>query len=239
MKIIDVEAWDRKTPYNNFIRYTNPVFSLSARLDVSTVYERSKRMGRSFFADFLFLVTVSLNRVEGLRLRINDKGEVVLYDQIAPSFIVMQENGVIATCRTEFTLDYEAFYQTVRRDLEKKAKMEAVQEEFNRKEEPDVFYSTCLPWLDFVSMSNPYHYEDASATSIPRLSWGKFVEESDGRRRLTFDIAAHHALLDGKAICDGFAVMSAALAKGDAFFESPKEVLDEICASLGIKDHLS
>ena len=238
MKIIDIEAWDRKTPYKNFVRYTNPIFSLAARLDVEAVYRRSKRTGRSFFADFLFLVTASLNRVESLRLRINEKGEVVLYDQIAPSFIVMQENGVIATCRTEFTLDYEAFYQTVRRDLEKKARLESVQEEFNRKEEPDVFYTTCLPWLDFVSMSNPYHYEDASASSIPRLSWGKFVEESDGHRRLTFDIAAHHALLDGKAICDGFAVMSAALEEADAFYEDPKSVLDAICHKLGIQDKL-
>ena len=89
-----------------------------------------------------------------------------------------------------------------------------------------------LPILQF-----PLDFEDASASSIPRLSWGKFVEEN-GRRRLTFDIAAHHALLDGKALCDGFAVMSAALEKGDAFFENPKGVLDEICASLGIYDKL-
>ena len=237
MKIIDIATWDRKTPYENFVRYTNPIFSLSARLDVTNVYKRSKEKGRSFFADFLFLVAASLNRIEGLRLRIDEKGQVVLYDQITPSYIVMQENGVIATCRTSFTLDYEDFYTRVREDLAKKAAMTEVQPEFNRKEEPSVFYTTCLPWLDFVSMSNPYHFEDASASSIPRLSWGKFVEEN-GRRRLTFDIAAHHALLDGKALCDGFAVMSAALEKGDAFFEDPKGVLDEICASLGIYDKL-
>ena len=238
MKIIDVEAWDRKVPYKNFVRYNNPIFSLAARLDVTSVYERSKRTGRSFFSDFLFLVTASLNRVESLRLRMDNEGRVVLYESIDPSFIVMQENGVIATCRTPFTEDYEAFYQAVREGISRKSSMEDVIEEFNSKDAtPDVFYSTCLPWLDFVSMSNPYHYEDVAASSIPRLSWGKFVDEG-GRRRLTFDIAAHHALLDGKAICDGFAVMSAVLEKGDAFFEAPKESLDEICASLGIFDKL-
>ncbi|MBP3437693.1 MAG: hypothetical protein J6K61_07320 [Clostridia bacterium] len=236
MKVIDIETWDRKTPYQNFVRYTDPIFSLSSRLDVTDLYNFVKKEGHSFFTDFLFLVATCLNRVEDFRLRINEEGQVVLFDHIHPNYIVMQENGVIATCRSRFTEDYKTFYAQAREDTERTAKGVA-QEKFNRTNENDVFYISCLPWLDFVSVTNPYHFDDVPASTIPRLAWGKYVEEN-GRKRLTFDIAVHHALLDGKAVCDGFSLMSAALSRCEEFFASPTATLDKMCEELRIKSHL-
>ena len=59
----------------------------------------------------------SLNSLEEFRLRIL-KGEVVLYDVINPSYIVMSDSGVILTCRSEMRDNYAEFYANVRNDIE-------------------------------------------------------------------------------------------------------------------------
>ena len=51
---------------------------------------------------------------------------------------------------------------------------------------------------------------DPESSSIPRLTWGKYADEN-GRKKMTFDIAAHHALLDGEPICRAFIKIQNAL----------------------------
>ena len=43
MKEIDVATWKRKAPYENFVNYSNPVFSMTVRLDVTKLVEYSKQ----------------------------------------------------------------------------------------------------------------------------------------------------------------------------------------------------
>lgn len=216
MKIIDVNSWKRKIPYENFIKYSNPIFSLSTRLDVTLLCKRCKEKGTSFFADFLWLVMKCLNGVEELRLRIYG-GNVVLYDVVHPSYIVLSDDGVIQTCRTGLRGDYAQFYKKVREDISATKKYGSGKGRFNEKETNDTFYFSCMPWVDLTSMSNPYDYADAEASSIPRITWGKYVEEN-GRMRMMIDIAAHHALLDGEPVCRAFVKIQEALNNlGDVF----------------------
>lgn len=214
MKIIDIEIWKRKIPYENFIKYTNPIFSLSTRLDVTELYDSCKRRGTSFFTDFTFIAATCLNSIEEFRLRIKD-GKVVLYDGISPSYIVMSEDGVIVTCRTEICGDYAGFYRNARRDAEQ-AKSGTKVKPFNDGNN-DVYFISCMPWTDLTSVSNPYDLKDAETSSIPRLTWGKFTEEN-GRKKMTMDIAAHHALIDGEPVCRGFNYIQDALNDPDKFF---------------------
>jgi len=54
MKKIDVENWSRRDTYNNFIRYSDPIFSISTRIDVTEIFLESKKNKKSFFIDFLY-----------------------------------------------------------------------------------------------------------------------------------------------------------------------------------------
>ena len=201
MKIIDTKTWNRKAAYNNFINYTNPIFSLSTRLDVTDLYTRCKTQKRSFFADFLYLAVRCLNSIDEFKLRIyNDN--VVSFDIINPSYIVLADDNAIVTCATEMCDSYEEFYKNVREDIEN-AKHNVVNKKFNNHTLNNLFYISCLPWTDIVSVINPYDLKNPEDSSIPRLTWGKATEES-GRVKMMMDISAHHALIDGEPVCRAF-----------------------------------
>ena len=216
MKEFDVSTWKRKTPYECFSKYSNPVFSMTARLDVTKLVELSKRQGTSFFANFIFVVAKCLNGLESFRLRIKEE-KVVIYDVITPSYIVMNDKGVIVTKQTKFNENYKEFYNSVKQDIEE-AKHNTTQKKFNNAGQNDVFYTSCIPWVDFTSINNPYNIPDAEQTSIPRITWGKFVEEN-GRYKMSFDISAHHALMDGYEMSQGFVCIQKAISDIENFLK--------------------
>lgn len=216
MKKIDVNNWKRKSPYENFISYTNPVFSLSTRLDVTELYERCKREKTSFFIDFLYIVMKCLNSIEEFRLRILNN-EVVLYDEIHPSYIVLTDENVIVTCRTEMSNSYSDFYRKASEDIAVAKKRKDQDSEFNFNKENNCYYISCMHWVDLVSVSNPYDLKNNDSSSIPRLTWSKFVDES-GRKKMMMDISVHHALVDGEPVCRGFIKIQEALNHAEKFF---------------------
>lgn len=201
MKKININSWERKSAYKCFSRYQNPTFSLSTKIDVTNLVNYSKKTGTSFFANTLFVVTKALNSIDEFRIRIH-KNKVVLFDKIDASFIVLNQQGAIISCRTNYTENYNDFYAKTR-SLIDSAKTDFSKKNFNDNGDNNLFYFTCLPWVDFTSLSHPYNYRDKPRTSIPRISWGKYV--FDGKKYLmTLDFCAHHALLDGYHFAKGF-----------------------------------
>jgi len=200
MKIVDVEKWDRKVPYENFITYTNPIFSLTATIDVTKLYAYGKTYGRSFFIDFLYIALRSINEIEQMRIRLCGD-DVVIFDKIDASFIVMNNDGVINTCNVGYDKNYNTFYDKVSRAIEIARKTN--QEKFNDVIKTDLIYVSAIKWLDFTSMSNPYDFNNKEACSIPRITWGK-ITDKDGRKNIPLDIAAHHALVDGYPVATVF-----------------------------------
>jgi chloramphenicol O-acetyltransferase type A len=89
-------------------------------------------------------------------------------------------------------------------------------QQFNVEDYNNYFYVSCLKWTDITSVINPYNYNDAENTSIPRLTWGKVVNKN-GRWEMFMDISAHHALIDGEPICRGFTKIQQALNNIDEY----------------------
>lgn len=215
MREIDIEKWNRKVHYECFSSYDKPTFSIAVRLDVTKLVEYTKSTGTHYFSNFLYVVSKCLNNIPEFRLRIVD-GTVVEFDSIAPNYIVMNNEGVIVTCRSEMCNSYREFYHNNRADIEQ-AKKPVRKENFNASDTNDAFYISCLPWVDLVAMSNPYNYADAYNTSIPRLTWGKYVPEC-GRYRMTMDISVHHGLMDGYTVALAFNCIQQALDNIEDFF---------------------
>lgn len=216
MRKIDIESWSRKTQYETFIRYTNPVFSIGTRLDVTALRRFCGENGFSFFSAFLFLTAKSMNDFEAWRTRIVGDNAVV-FEKTHPSYVVLREDDSIATCLTEFTESFADFHRQTRADIERVRQEKAGS--FNPVRRMDCIYVSNLPWIDFSSVTNPYDFADREQTSIPRITWGKYREKQDGYE-MAFDISAHHALVDG---------LHAArlIDRLEAYLRSPENVLGE------------
>lgn len=197
MKEICIEEWSRRDSYDNFIAYSDPIFSITARLDVSGLYSNTRQSGNSFFISFLHVLMTSLNGIEEFRTRTR-ADRVIVHDVVHPSFIVMKVDGSINTCRTAYDSDFGSFYRTAKADVESE-RATVTHHKFNNGED-DVVYISNLPWIDVVSVKDPYNYDDRDSLSIPRISWGKVVEY-EGVHSMTVHVSAHHALVDGYHVC--------------------------------------
>ena len=199
MKIIDVNIWDRKKSYDWFSRFSNPTYHLGARIDVSALINLKNEYKRSFFEDMLYLTVKALNSVPEMRLRIVED-KVVEYDALSPSFTVATRGGLFDICRAEWDDNPDVFRKRVRDAID-----ETVGYGGNKQfgdASTDVYYVTCLPWLDFDTMSDPIP-DSVESLSIPRICWGKYVFR-DGKYELSLNITVNHALVDGKPLTDAF-----------------------------------
>ena len=193
MKYIDVENWGRKSQYENFIGYSNPVVSICTTLDVTALVNRCKTDRLSFFSSFLYIVTKCMNEVDEMKLRISGD-KVVLPERIHPSYVVLCDSGELRTCRTCYDPDFGTFYRNSRADIEATRNRESTV--YNERIVLDCFYLSCVPWIRFNSVINPYNFTDKEQTSIPRITWGKYYKNGDAYE-INLDISVHHALADG------------------------------------------
>ena len=194
MTEIDVEKWNRKNQYKNFINYSNPVFSIGTTLEVTKLVSFCREGGLSFFSSFLYFVTISVNEISELNLRI--KGDkVVWYEKTHPGYVVLCDNQELRTCITKTDDDFYRFYKATRDDISSTRFKDEVTA-YNETVNLESFYVSNLPWITFTSVSNPYDLNDKEQTAIPRITWGKYYER--GKKYIVdFNISAHHALVDG------------------------------------------
>ncbi len=70
-------------------------------------------------------------------------------------------------------------------------------------------------------MSHPMPLGDDGSLSIPRIVWGKYVEE-DGRLRMTMNITADHVLMDGYQMSMAFKAVQERFDDPESFIASEK-----------------
>lgn len=206
MKIIDLEHWDRRQSYEWFSSFSNPTYSVAAKIDVTALVAFCRENKRHFYESMLYLTVRAINGVAPMRLR-TFNGKVVEYESASPSFTVARQNGAFGLCRIPWDEDATRFCTAVRDGIERTEAGKS-DKPFG-EEEPDVYYFTCLPWLNFDCMTDPIP-DDKESQSIPRICWGKYVEDG-GRVKLSLNITASHALVDGKTLCDAFAAIQSAV----------------------------
>ncbi len=206
MKEIDINSWKRASHYKLFGGYANPTFKVEVRLDM-TNFMQNKPIGDGFFIPFTYLLSQSVNKFEGLRIRYVD-GKIVAFNSVSPSYTVFLENENFAFQKTEFINSYKQYSSQMKKDIafaKENALTEGGKNLYDTNNRADLIYLSCLPWIDFTSTDNPLPYEDKMSMSIPRINWGKCVKENDAYK-MTLSLTVNHAYLDGyeasMMICD-------------------------------------
>lgn len=190
MREVDLARWQRRERYEFFKGLGWPFWSVSFPVDVTGLHRWSHEQGLSFYYALVYLCTKSLEEVEAFHYK--DRGEgIVWHDRLVPSFTDLapgQEDFHIVTL--EAGEDLADFCRRAR-------EMSRTQTAFvdDGAWQDEMVYFTCLPWMPITALSNERDLDPAD--SIPRLSWGKYVTDQQGRDSLNMTISVNHRLIDG------------------------------------------
>ena len=91
-KKLDLDTYYRKGVYERFTKVARCSVSITGRIDVTGLYEYSKRTGTKFYINFLYLLAKVMNSREDYRMAyLWQSDEVIVYDRINPCQYVFNE----------------------------------------------------------------------------------------------------------------------------------------------------
>lgn len=187
---INLRTWPRRDIFSFFSALDQPFYSVCFRVDVTQLHAYTKARGLSFYYAMTYLVTQAVNEVENLRYTIRG-GSIFLLDKRTPSFTELKkgsEQFQIITCPCEGSL--EAFCRAAKERSEAQTSFLETSSETD-----DLIYISCLPWFDLTCCTNERQIDEDDA--IPRITWGKYVRQENGRETLGLSIEVNHRFVDG------------------------------------------
>lgn len=205
---VDLSTWPRAGQFAWFRTYDRPHYATTVRLDVSRLMDLRKGQGVSPYRTCLFAIGAGLHAVPELLMRFRGD-QVFAHDAIRLSMTVPTPAGSFNYAYVPFAADFAEFDADVADIIARTAQAADLNPDAEGRD--DVAYLSCMPWLDYTAINNALSGRD---DCIPRVSWGKIVQESDGAWRMAMTLEVHHALVDGAHV--------------GAFFNATQAVLDEI-----------
>jgi chloramphenicol O-acetyltransferase type A len=209
-KYLDLENWSRRELFDFFIGYSNPYFNVCVQMDVTAflafVRERSLKVS---LALHYFALRVA-NEIEPFRYRLKDE-KVVIFDSVHGGTTVLLPNESFAYAYFEYQPDFKRFVDEMGKSVEEVRTSTGPLKPTMRD---DVIYHTTLPWISFTSFMHAR--TKGRGDSIPRIVFGKFVEQGE-RTTIPISVEVHHALMDGIHVGRYLNRLEEVLAKPEAF----------------------
>lgn len=190
MKTIDMRTWPRRRHFDLFNGFDYPHISLCANVDVTAFYAAVKERSTSFTTAIVYLLSRAANEATAFRMRIRGE-DVVEHEIVHPSPTVMAANNLFSFCTIPYTPDFGIFVERAKERIDHYQKNPTLNDE---EGQDNLLYLTGIPWVSFTGIMHPIHMHPAD--SIPRIAWGKFLEEGD-RKKMPLSVQVHHALMDG------------------------------------------
>lgn len=203
-KVIDMEKYYRKDVYRHFTQDCKCSVSMTARIDVTSLVEASKRTGTKFYVNFLYILSKVLNSREDYRMAyLWQTDEVVCYDKINPTHYVFHEDTELCTpVYSEYDPDYRKFYEAVTKDIEEaKAKGGYNLDAANH---PNWFDASYISWLSYDSLN--VELPDGFVYLAPIINWGRYREEN-GRLMMPVTVRLNHAAADGYLVANVYRLL--------------------------------
>lgn len=186
---LDIETWNRRDHFRYFRNYAKPFFNVSTHVDVTSVFERSRRPGgSSFFLTTLYLSLKAANAVKQLRYRIRDD-RVRVHDVIHAGSTVLRDDETFCFAYFDYHPDFQHFHECGLKVLGV-ARTGGIFEPRSAKD--DLIHYTIVPWISFTSISHP---RPGTEDSVPKIVLGKHYAEGTARM-MPISVEVNHALVD-------------------------------------------
>ena len=169
-KILDMDV--NELPFADFLTSR---YSMTVKLNALKTYELAKKENIPFFNLTSACILETLNEIPEFKWRIVGDN-VVEYEKINAVSPIMQNDHTIREIEIKPASEFGDIFQWSEYVENKKDNIgdnQYLVEPMKRDEEP-IANLSCIPWIDFDSMTNII----ASPNQImPVISWGKLVDE--------------------------------------------------------------
>lgn len=203
-RLMDLNTYYRRDVYRHFTEDCKCSSSITARVDVTRLWEVSERGGTKFYINFLYLLSKVLNSREEYRMVYRwESDELLVYDQVNPIQYIFHEDT--ETCTPVYTMydaDYSTFYAACAADIAKAKERRGY--ELDPAGHPNWFDASYISWLDYDAL----HLElpDGYLHLMPIVHWGRFRQEN-GRRMMPLTVRLNHAAADGYLVAKVFLLL--------------------------------
>jgi len=207
---LDVANWSRRELFEFFIGYSSPYFNVCAQIDVSNLKRFVTARGtRTSLALHYFALRIA-NEIEPFRYRLKDE-KIFVYDVVNGGTTVLLPNESFTYAYFDYQRDFDAFVSEMGKAVEAVRSGDGALKPTMRD---DVIYHTSLPWISFTSFAHARN--KGRGDSIPRIVFGKFIEQQD-KVLLPLSVEVHHALMDGLHVGRYFGRFEEAMAAPEDF----------------------
>ena len=190
MKRIDMETYPRRAHFEHFIGMAYPYVGMTVDVDVTDLLALCRERKYSFYLMVLHAVALAVDEVPEFRRRIDQAG-IIEFDQCPTSHTELKPDGTYAYCTLHHHMPLAEYLQKA------EAARAAARESGSIVEDENVqsmtFIST-VPWLHYTQLIQPVC---AGEDSNPRIVWGKYRADQNGRMMMPLSVLVHHALADG------------------------------------------
>lgn len=203
-KIIDKEKYYRNGVYRHFSEDCKCSVSMTAKIDVTELYRKSKTTDTKFYLNFLYILSKVLNSREDYRMGyLWQTDTLVCYDKINPiQYVFHDDTETCSIAYTEYFDDYNTFYEKALEDLERaKQTREYGLDSANHLNWFDASY---ISWLSYESLN--IELPDGHLYFAPIINWGKFRKENE-RLIMPVTVRMNHAIADGYLIAKVFKLL--------------------------------
>jgi len=188
--IFKTNGWEREEHFHFFRSFKQPHFNVHTEIDLTDLYNYTKREGLSFFLAYLHAATEGIRNTENFLLRL-EGDEVVQYKAVDISTTVLKDDKTVSFVHLPHHPELHIFCRESSAIIEEVKKSRKLFYGYNG---PDLVHATTLPWFKFNGMEHAH--DNDSNDAIPKLAFGQ-LEKKDTRVILPVSVRVHHALVDG------------------------------------------
>ncbi|MEQ4673251.1 type A chloramphenicol O-acetyltransferase [Providencia vermicola] len=191
----NVEAWQRKEHYHVYNEQVNCGFSLTVKIDITSLYRFISLRDYRFYPTMIYLLSSIVNKHDEFKLS-KKNNELILWDKVHPSFTIFHnQTETFSSLWCEYSDNIHIFMDNYHHQL-------ALYKDDNKlapqpAQAENIFYISSLPWVSFDSFN--LNIANIASNFTPIFTMGKFYREGD-KILLPLSIQVHHA------VCDGFHV---------------------------------
>lgn len=189
-KYINLDNWDRKEYFNHYYKKVPCTYSMTVKLDISTIKEQNLKL----YPTMLYVITKIVNKYDEFKTFIDNDGNIIIFDEMLPCYTIFNKQiNTFSDLWTKFDNDYNKFCTYYEEDIKNFGNNIGMIAKDNIP--INSFNISMIPWVTFEGFN--LNIKEGWNYLLPIFTIGKYFNENN-KYFLPLSIQVHHA------VCDGF-----------------------------------